>query len=1395
MTGFLCDTIHDYFHRNLCTLHPWRCSLAQNPTPPLRTGGIERLEAPDDFLGLKSSYRADSYRPSDEEHFHAAIVPAKITSIGLVNLPVFIARRDDAASINALPFRADHLKVEEAIKSQSLEQSMQYDLNQLSDPKRFQRLVNAILTARFGEDVRLTPIQGKDGGSDGETAKANPYFEFRYEDSSEQLTNPLIEAPRPGRYLFQVKYHRTGEHRLSDLRSIVVREFQAALNDEILSRLDRNDVNYFFLVTNLTASKDAFRKVDEIRSDVSQKIQHLHADVWWGERITAALDWAPQLWSAYPELFPGQFPPLVGMATTKHPEGLSLNLKLATAQQYARDSQVKFRQINLEKHLVDLFVDLGIGRVFDIEETSRIPNSILLSRPNRATFFPSVGSFDTSIIHDSVLHLLLDDGHAIPRILIEGGPGQGKSTITQMAVQVYREKILGKHKSASREPGWHRACHLRIPIRIELRDLAHWVSQNADETLEQYIADMISRDSGGANVLVEDIHRLLAHSSAILLLDGLDEIGNDALRDNVLDVALAAIERFEVALKTDVRVVLTTRPPAILGRWNKLKGFIRVVLAPMDAKRIGDYLERWLQAHIRTSMDRDRIKVSFNSRLKDSHVEALARNPMQLSVLLQFINLKGEAFPDRRAELYRDYFQIVIDRDVEKSPELREHREIVEGLHSYLGFLLHGFAEAERGRRALNRTEMISLSGQWLEGEGYSRELAGSFFALGEERFGLIVALSGEGDETTYGFEVQPIQEYFSAAYISNRLPDGKAHEVFEILLYKDYWREVALFLAGLRRPNEKADLVARAKEADNGAKNNRQQNGRIIILELLREGVLSQPRHVQTEALKYAIGFLDGSTLRLQRNPHEVIDSLIQLVEMHGSEEIISTIIKTTSGVFQSDDDGLVSLMHRMARHTLSKEQYIRLVLGYSGSVAEAKGLVRITGPMSVKGLVEELGGNHVYWEGIPAKIIAQHLWSSTAQYGLVPDIHYPPGVHLSLIIQFAAGQSNFGRQPDSPISISGSSVPAIWKLYQNVQLIRSWTADVNDGSAFHKKHMEEEGTKVLLWSNGQEEALPQDVEQCIKALIDHSDQFISSLHSGESSEIGDCFTSYMKTIRDFLQGEGIVSWIAGRCASDLLWSSSLIGIDKGPSGSSEDVLKTLYEIYELSDIEYSQGMYLVERFCFSVPLAVRRKPMAELKPLYEVVADFILGQINLEDRKQFGWLEEIPFPALIFKPLIELCRDEMEAVLRYIGSRHVRIGPLNYSDSRLRVQDTRRILKICRETQENEVLQGAAAVLIQARFARMADSKLVRKILRASPRSLFVVRLFNVRDPVRGIEEDPDLRQLAQEVASDVIDQADANPFRVVNRAAVFLSETEAQQNIPLFEEYPDLKSPRQD
>ena len=239
--------------------------------------------------------------------------------------------------------------------------TMRYDLNQLGDPKRFQQLLNDILKARFGEDARLTPLEGADDGSDGETAPGNPYMEYSHEATSSVSGNPLVEPPRPGRYLFQAKYHGTREQRTANLRTQVVSQFRKELRDNVIRRQDRQDVNYFFLVTNVTASASAIRKVDEARKHLLSDKPRLHADVWWGETITTSLDWSPDLWHAFPELFPGRVPPPLAMASKSPAAGQSRIFRLAVASQHARDQTVKFRQVKLQQQLLDLFVDLDVA--------------------------------------------------------------------------------------------------------------------------------------------------------------------------------------------------------------------------------------------------------------------------------------------------------------------------------------------------------------------------------------------------------------------------------------------------------------------------------------------------------------------------------------------------------------------------------------------------------------------------------------------------------------------------------------------------------------------------------------------------------------------------------------------------------------------------------------------------------------------------------------------------------------------------------------------------------------------------------------------------------------------------------------------------------------------------
>ena len=1259
---------------------------------------------------------------------------------------------------------------------------MRYDLNQLNDPKKFQRLVNAILVARFGENARLTPLEGTDGASDGETVDGNPYMEFQYDPASSSSHDPLVEPPQPGRYLFQAKYHRTGEQRLTDLRTLIVREFKEALRDDVLGREDRQNLNYFILVTNVPASNDALRKVDAVRNRLLRDHRQMHADIWWGERVTTSLDWSPNLWNAFPELFPGFVPPLLAMAAKSSADGLSRTFRIAVTHQHDRDRLVKFRQIELEQRLLDLFVDLDV----QVQITDDLRRwSLAKQMRSRLLYTQSATGRPPS-----ALDLLINDNLGVPKIVLEGGPGQGKSTVTQMAAQIYRAKLLGTQPSADRELGWHRLCQLRIPLRIELRDFARWLSDDAHNTLEQFIAHEISRDSGGSRVTVEDVHALVERSSVILLLDGLDEIGNDDARDRTLDAIAETVGRFEKALHVDLRVVLTTRPPAVAGRWSKLEGFTRVILTPMSPARIDDYLDRWLGTQIQREEERERIGESFSSRRGDPHVDALARNPMQLSVLLQFIYLKGDAFPDRRAELYREYFKIVIDRDVEKSRELRDDRDLVEGLHSFLGFRIHGMTEVEQGGRSLDRSDIVRLAGEWLNREGHSSEVADRYFALGEERFGLIVARAGEGQQTSYGFEVQPIQEYFAAAYISEHLADAYAHDIFQLLIHRSYWREVALFLAGLRRPNEKADLVARAKAADSGsAQDWHQHNGKAMVLQLMQEGVLTQPRHVVSEALNFVMEMVSPTALRVHPTPRILMEALAELIRRYGDDATRDRVARTATFYARSDDYHLLALLHRLAAAVLRQDRYMETVLAYEGMLPEQRSLVRLACPYA--STLERLATDDSYWEGIPVPILARHLWRSAERHRVVRAVVYPDGMHLGLVLQFAIGR--FGRHDDNKAVLRTPTgrVPAVWRLEQNRHAISQCLSEERASTALVFR--EERNQTLLSWENGIGEALPGELERCLRDLIEASDAVVSSLTGSDQHATVDAkpVAVYLETILDHLGDPGIAGWVACRCAASMVWRErSLLHRYAIPRKLTNEIRNALFEFYDLSDVNAFQGWHYRDLLLSGPPLGLRVSRHSNVHRLDRLIADDVRGRLGPDEQSFSSWMEDVPIPWALVRPLVDACRGNLRQLLRLVGERRAH-GTL--TGPRLMVQDTQRILGICRRTDDLAILRGAAFTLINATFARIAEPALVVKILSAAPSSPLVPWVLRTTDDgAAGQGLGTHEKKLARSVARLILDEPERHPFRVVNRAAAVATEVDALGSTPLFEERPDLLEP---
>lgn len=1298
---------------------------------------------------------------------------------------------------------------------------MEYYFDEL-DPVKFQRLVNTILVARFGDDARLTPLRGQDGGRDGETAPGNPYFEFQVGDAK-SMPQGIFQPPRRGRYLFQIKHHRTTDKRSSEARQAVLADFIRELKNNVLSREGDERVNYFFLITNVSSSKDALEKLDVKRRTLLRSFRNLHADVWWQERIITYLDQMPSVWASFPEMFAGGIVPLLARVVDQTSEGLPRAIRLAVNHQYNQDSNVKFRQIELEQSLSKLFVDLDID-IRDLSKNAQL--NLMTAFRQREQLYLGEDDSDVPKLYLerqlrlrhsrynsplTALGILLDDNSqtSIRKLIMEGGPGQGKSTLTQMAVQIYRERLLGRTDILP-ENRWLPPKKLRLPFRIELRRIAEWMSSNQKGSIEEYLSVTIQQDSGGNKVSVNDIHMAVEKSPVLLIFDGLDEIGSDKLRDTVLKAITECIHRLEEVLHTDLRVVITTRPPALTGHKESLIDFERLALAPMDEDRIEEYVTRWLSIQIREKEERDRIRQSFERRQGEPHVEALARNPMQLSVLLQFIGLKGEAFPDRRAELYRDYFQVVIDRDVEKSPDLRTNRDVIEALHAFLGYKIHALTEVNQADRTLDRGRLLDMVGRWLKSQGHDPEMAQQFFRLGEERFGLVVASRGEGEETRYGYEVQPIQEYFAAAFLSNQIPTDSAHKVFEAIIHRSYWKEVALFLAGLRRPNEKADLVSRAKMMDSDTKLGWYQDGRAIVLQLLHEGVFSEPRYVFSDALDFVLDLLDVKKLKVQREPPRLLSTLQALVSRNPQEHHQERVLQLAQDFGKCEDWYTLMRIYKVASQLLEPADYEKAIWSYKGEHPELVALVRLGWPYRWEIDIEKLTQNPSFWQGVPHSVWARVWWREAFSRGVALDLPAPVAVHEDLIVQFSADPISsvfYGHR--MTLFIKTLSKLAVWKMVQYQQTLQVLLASKGQDEASNKMAREEIASFRDDNSNVDYIGIDEPIQTVVKDMVQLSRALLIDSCDGDIEEAS-ALENYIEGIREHLQHAGLAGWVACRCAVNLMQAVMINRLSLTGEGRQEINKKLLYlakdtrPFYEetVPDIsEHSEAQsqslhfflnsrrrsYMYHPYHVEAPFPKFVRVEQGIKPV--ALVDVFAKSIHSGGSLPFVWMKSMPFPTEFIRVLVERCRDCLPELLVFIGER-----PFASLDGKapLRVQDTQRILKIARNTDDPNILAGVAAALMNARFLRIAESELLQKILQTAPEAPLATLLFRVH---KNRIEDREHKSFGKEiktveqVARGVLDAPEKYAFETVRLAAGFMAEHKQLDFQPLLYEEKNL------
>jgi energy-coupling factor transporter ATP-binding protein EcfA2 len=368
---------------------------------------------------------------------------------------------------------------------------------------------------------------------------------------------------------------------------------------------------------------------------------------------------------------------------------------------------------------------------------------------------------------------VLEEQH---HLVVLGDPGSGKSTLVKVLTFAFGEADTNAYK---------RACGELIPIPIILRsyNTGQWRHYNAmlDEfiqTLDAEIRNEITR-----NWLLEQI----GSGNAILLIDGLDEVGSAENRKHLRNDIIVPLLRY--AEKS--YAVLTSRivgyeeaaiegyqlmMDAAAGAAVTFPPVVRHYVSPFDDDEIEQFIRRWYQ--LRESFpdkQREGVESLLSALSQNDRVKRLSHNP-QLLTLIALIHRVTANLPSGRIELYDKIVEAYLEtiqtyRKLGTPAKLDEMKrwlaKVAWEMQSHIRETMPSWDLHRMAVSQLLVSREVILG--WLKeaiarerGEDAALDLADRFVEYVARRSGLLV----EFGEQQFGFAHLTFQEYFAAFHL-----------------------------------------------------------------------------------------------------------------------------------------------------------------------------------------------------------------------------------------------------------------------------------------------------------------------------------------------------------------------------------------------------------------------------------------------------------------------------------------------------------------------------------------------------------------------------------------------------------------------------------------------------
>ncbi|MFD6565166.1 NACHT domain-containing protein [Micromonospora profundi] len=752
-----------------------------------------------------------------------------------------------------------------------------YNLNALGSDE-FERLAQALLKKVIGNGT-ITFGAGRDGGREATFSGNAPY--------------PSSTNRWSGEWIFQAKFHDTELLGTDKARRQVLTDLDAEL-DKIVNKYKIPCDNYI-LITNVPLTP-TFKSgtIDKITNEViprySEQIRNI--SVWGADDVNSFLAAHDSVRRSFLDfIVPGDL--IASLLRKHHAEQGRVERTIRAYLQavFTREQNAQLDQagdvsdhpVKLQKVFFDLAAKPGDHR------SSVGPAELMRSKAVNWNYSRSPAV--------NVVHFMLSED--CNRLVLVGGPGEGKSTLGQYLAQLHRGTLLQAVSDIALDDGYIPALP-RIPFRVILKDYGQWIAQRpstdpSQGTLDKYICDHIEAATS-RRISTTELHDVLSENPVLLVLDGLDEVTDTALKKNLLEKITEFTDRCEKILEVDLQVLATTRPTGYSDQFDPRR-YLHLRLHKLKAKQVADYVSRWCKAKDFDDVKSKRILDGVHECLADAQISLLATTPLQVTILALIISSGGTP-PRQREALFNEYLEVIYKRETAKGKHIiQSEKELLIGLHKYVGYILHEDATQASSLSAnLNAAEyrihvarFLRYNDPYSPPEHREAELKAITTEAGERLVLIVEPVSGE-----FGFELRSIQEFFAACHLADTsLTTEQRHLRFDAISRSVHWRNVALFFAGRvgrNYPGETANFLEVLRDVDRDSPDRFVRRGSRLALELAADRAFGPNRRGQRSLLEQGVLALEADLTAqrlsdicdiLQRLPQEDIrDHVITIID-----------------------------------------------------------------------------------------------------------------------------------------------------------------------------------------------------------------------------------------------------------------------------------------------------------------------------------------------------------------------------------------------------------------------------------------------------------------------------------------------------------------------------------